>query len=77
MNSAIIALVLAVIALTVFFYFMLKMLPGYSSVVDDIGLLVKKPICCSMLNCKPSGEQVTENPLGGPLCSILCWGVCG
>lgn len=72
-----VAVIVGVIALAVIFFIVLRTVPAISKGIDNILLGVKKPICCTMLGCKPAAEQITQNPTGGILCSTFCWGVCG
>ena len=75
-SRAITALILAVIAIALLFFFMLQFMPNLKDVVDNIMLGMKKPVCCGMLQCKPALDQATQKPEMGPLCSVFCWGVC-
>lgn len=73
----VVAIILAVIALVIIFIIILRTVPFISKGIDDILMGIKRPICCSMLGCKPAAAQVTQNPAGGIVCSTFCWGVCG
>jgi len=76
-DKTITALIIAVIALALLFFFMLRLLPNLKDAVDNIMLGIKKPICCDMLGCKPALDQATQNPMGGIPCTLFgCWGVC-
>jgi len=67
-SSFMVAIVLAVVALAVVFFIVLKTIPFVSKGIDSILLGIKKPICCTMLGCKPLNANI--------VCSAFCWGVC-
>jgi len=76
-SSMTVAIILAIVALAIIFVVVLKTVPFISKGIDSILMGIKRPICCSMLGCKPAAQQVTQNPGGGFICSAFCWGVCG
>jgi hypothetical protein len=72
--------VLLAVGLIILVFVVVTLFPGVSASVKNIGLEVKKPICCGILNCKPAtqggGSSFTQ-PGGAVVCSVLCFGVCG
>lgn len=68
-SSMVVAIIMAVIALVIIFIIVLNLIPAISKGIDDILMGIKRPICCSMLGCKPLNANV--------VCATFCWGVCG
>ena len=73
-NKTITALILAVIALALLFFFLLTLLPNLRDAAGNIMLGIKKPICCDMMAC--TGMGTIDASKLNPMCSVFCWGVC-
>ena len=68
------------IGLVLLLFVIITLFPGVSASVKNIGLSIKKPICCDMLGCKAAvqgGGSSISNPGGALACTSFCFGVCG
>lgn len=74
--SMIVAMVAAVLALAILVFYVFNLIPSVSKGIDNAFLGFKRPICCNLIGCKPAIEQITQNPLAGPICSVFCLNVC-
>ena len=67
-SNFVVALIIAIVAIAILFYFLIKTIPSISKAVDSIIGGIKKPICCQMFQCGPASPN--------PICAAMCWGVC-
>ena len=69
--------ILLIIGVIVLIAALIFLFPASSTGIGSLSLQIKKPFCCNVMGCKPAGQQVTQNPLGGFACTAFCLGACG